>query len=249
MHRVSCGGCEHPRQCPCPLLCLPLQVAAARGRRNVVELFLQRAPHEAPSPDVEQLMRRSRATLEAKEVAMAGPQLASIRQPEVEDEALAEQLRQKANAFFAAGDIAGAAKLYSLAMEHWTKNAVLWGNRAACRLKLEQWQEALEDARIARAIDPRYVKAWYREGKAAEALRRWEDAGTAFYAAAQLQPENEELLQLTKHAIQEGRKEFEAAKRRQAAGGQQEQQEEQLTGQRGSETAGGGGSAQQDDGR
>ena len=48
----------------------------------------------------------------------------------------------------------------------------------------------------------------YREGKAAEALRRWEDAGTAYYSAAQLQPENEELLLLTKHAIEEGRAEL-----------------------------------------
>lgn len=61
-------------------------------------------------------------------------------------------------------------------------------------------------------------QAWYREGRAAEGLKRWEDAATAFYQAAQLQPENEEFIRLTKEAIVEGRKEFQAQQ------GQQQQQ-------------------------
>ena len=64
-------------------------------------------------------------------------------------------------------------------------------------------------------------QAWYREGRAAEGLKRWEDAATSFYQAAQLQPDNEEFIRLTKEAIVEGRKEFQA---QQAAQQQQQQQ-------------------------
>ncbi len=63
-------------------------------------------------------------------------------------------------------------------------------------------------------------QAWYREGRAAEGLKRWEDAATAFYQAAQLQPDNEEFIRLTKEAIVQGRKEYQA---NQAAQGQQQQ--------------------------
>ena len=58
-----------------------------------------------------------------------------------------------------------------------------------------------------------HLQAWYREGRAAAGLQRWEDAASAFYQAAALQPENEEFLRLTKEAIQEGRKELAAQQR------------------------------------
>ena len=157
-----------------------------------------------------------------------GPEVVAIQQPEHEDEAAGEQLKLKANQFFAAGDYEGAAKLYTLALEHWTKwvfcgcfvsffagtssmppclqgrhsrrsflvflllscsgegtsevaaaqllaeqgllpaclavwlrNATYFGNRAACYLKLGRYEEALSDARLARAVDPHYVKAWW----------------------------------------------------------------------------------------
>jgi hypothetical protein len=38
--------------------------------------------------------------------------------------------------------------------------AATWANRAACYLKLNKHQEALHDARVARVLDPKYVKVW-----------------------------------------------------------------------------------------
>lgn len=147
-----------------------------------------------------------------------GASVIAIPSPEVPDEALADTFKRKGNEFFVAGDYEGAAKLYELSLSHWTQNPTVWSNRAACFLRLEKWDKALQDAQIARTLDPKYVKAWYREGRAAEGLKRWEDAATAFYQAAQLQPENEEFIRLTKEAIVEGRKEFQAQQ------GQQQQQ-------------------------
>ena len=35
---------------------------------------------------------------------------------------------------------------------------MVWGNRSACHLRLERYERALEDAQIARTLDPSYVK-------------------------------------------------------------------------------------------
>ncbi len=50
-------------------------------------------------------------------------------------------------------------------------------------------------------------QAWYREGQAAEKLRRWEDAALGYYEAYLLQPENEDFALMMKHVINEGRRE------------------------------------------
>lgn len=36
--------------------------------------------------------------------------------------------------------------------------AATWANRAACYLLLERYEDALHDARVARTVDPQYVK-------------------------------------------------------------------------------------------
>ena len=59
------------------------------------------------------------------------------------------------------------------------------------------------------------MQAWYREGRAAEGLQRFEDAASAYYSAAQLQPDNEEFMQLTKEAILEARKQYQAEQQQQ----------------------------------
>jgi hypothetical protein len=44
-----------------------------------------------------------------------------VPEPECPDEALSDTFKRKGNEFFAAGDYAGAAKLYDIALSHWTK--------------------------------------------------------------------------------------------------------------------------------
>ena len=39
---------------------------------------------------------------------------------------------------------------------------MVWGNRSACFLRLDKHEKALQDAQIARALDPSYVKVWVR---------------------------------------------------------------------------------------
>ena len=50
------------------------------------------------------------------------------------------------------------------------------------------------------------MQAWYREGKAAQAMGRWEDAACAYFEGHCVAPENNDLEVCFKFAIQEGKK-------------------------------------------
>lgn len=78
-----------------------------------------------------------------------------------------------------------AADLYSVAIEiHPT--AVLYGNRAQAYLKKELYGSALEDADNAIAIDPSYVKGFYRRATANMALGRFKKALTDYQAVVKV---------------------------------------------------------------
>lgn len=49
-------------------------------------------------------------------------------------------------------------------------------------------------------------QAWYREGKAAQALGNWEDAACAFFEGHCVAPDNADLEVCFKFAVQEGKK-------------------------------------------
>lgn len=78
-----------------------------------------------------------------------------------------------------------AAELYSVAIEiHPT--AMLYGNRAQAYLKRELYGAALEDADNAIAIDPSYVKGFYRRATANMALGRFRKALTDYKAVVKV---------------------------------------------------------------
>jgi len=51
-----------------------------------------------------------------------------------------------------------AEEAYSQALSHQTSRAVLWANRSAARLSSGKAAAALADARLARTVDPQYMK-------------------------------------------------------------------------------------------
>jgi ankyrin repeat protein len=126
----------------------PARVAGMHSHREVVELLLRRggdggaataaAGASAGAADgaqsLDDFLASSRAALREREAraaaaAPAAPAASSrsassavrIPQPEVPDEGLADTFKRKGNEFFVAGDYEGAAKLYELALSHWTQ--------------------------------------------------------------------------------------------------------------------------------
>jgi ankyrin repeat protein len=203
----------------------PAAVAASWGHRDAAALLLRHVQQAAPAAgEVDALVAEQEAAAaarrEANAAAAAAGAASPVPSPEQPDEAAAEALKAEGNAAFAAGRYDAARGAYRAALRHWTASAPLWANAAAAALKVGEREEALRCARCARAVDPRYVKAWYREGTAAEGLYLWEDAAAAYFEAHLLAPEGSGGLdfgEMVRAAAERGRLAVREAKERDEA--------------------------------
>ncbi|XP_019185277.1 PREDICTED: inactive TPR repeat-containing thioredoxin TTL3-like [Ipomoea nil] len=71
--------------------------------------------------------------------------------------------RSNGNELFKAGRFSEACIAYGEGLEHDPYNAVLLSNRSACRTKLEQYDQALEDCNAALTFRPSFIKARLRK--------------------------------------------------------------------------------------
>ncbi|KAK7029548.1 hypothetical protein VNI00_014425 [Paramarasmius palmivorus] len=82
----------------------------------------------------------------------------------------AKKLKDEGNALFAKEDYKAAVQKYTQAIALDDKNAILYANRAACRLGMKRYMDAGMDAAKATQLDPNYAKAWARLATAQDAL-------------------------------------------------------------------------------
>lgn len=80
----------------------------------------------------------------------------------------AEQLKQEGNKHFKNGDFGEAAELYSKAIQKNSTNPLLFTNRANARLKLHQWEHAIDDCIRSIELLPDNMKAYFYLGTAAK---------------------------------------------------------------------------------
>jgi serine/threonine-protein phosphatase 5 len=93
--------------------------------------------------------------------------------------ARSNDLKQRGNALFAEKKYVDALAQYTAAVDtHPT--AVLYANRAYAYLKLEEFGSAILDAEQAIALDPAYVKGYYRRGSAYMVLCKTKEAKKDF---------------------------------------------------------------------
>lgn len=109
--------------------------------------------------------------------------------------ATVDELKARANLAFKANKFSEAEQLYSSALKHAALigadgklQAVLLGNRAYARIKLEQYGFAISDATDALEKNPSYVKAYYRRGSAQFALCRYKEARRDYGVIVKLLP-------------------------------------------------------------
>lgn len=94
-----------------------------------------------------------------------------------------EQTNQQislANVHFQNHNYDEAIKIYDRLIEQNDQNYILFCNRSAALFKRNQFKESLEDAIRAIELNPRSIKAHYREGMALRSLNRPIDAIIAF---------------------------------------------------------------------
>lgn len=98
-------------------------------------------------------------------------------------------------------------KKFQEAVDHYTKaieistpetegQHIFYSNRAMSLIKLERYADALEDAKKAIEIDPKYVKAYIRKAEAERELRMNEEALQTLQQGLDLEEENKQLTEL-----------------------------------------------------
>uniref|UniRef100_A0A667Z367 Tetratricopeptide repeat domain 28 n=1 Tax=Myripristis murdjan TaxID=586833 RepID=A0A667Z367_9TELE len=92
------------------------------------------------------------------------------------------------------GEYALAVRLYTEALTADPQNCILYSNRSAAHLRLGQYSTALDDALKARVINPKWPKAYFRQGVALQYLGRHADALAAFASGLAQDPKSLQLL-------------------------------------------------------
>ncbi|CAL8318306.1 unnamed protein product [Lota lota] len=92
------------------------------------------------------------------------------------------------------GEYSLAVRLYSEALAADPQNCILYSNRSAAYLRLGQYGTALDDALKARLINPKWPKAYFRQGVALQYLGRHADALAAFASGLAQDPKSLQLL-------------------------------------------------------
>ncbi|KAJ7442458.1 hypothetical protein FB451DRAFT_1105721 [Mycena latifolia] len=108
----------------------------------------------------------------------------------------AAELKAQGNALFSDKDFAEADEKYTEAIQASEAIdpkglAVLYANRAACRLSLKRYLDADEDARKATQLDPTYAKAFARLATAQDALGNYSDSKENWQRALDALPTSE----------------------------------------------------------
>lgn len=194
----------------------PVQVAAARGDRNAVEILLPLTSQISSVPEwtVDGIIKcmQSETGREQEKSHEVNVQRDAITpktdMPEVSPEAKlkAAEAKSRGHDAFKRKDYMEAIDAYTQASDFDPTDATLLSNRSLCWLLLGQAEPALNDAKACRSLRPDWPKACYREGAALRFLQRFDEAANAFYEGVTLAPENKELVDAFREAVEAGRK-------------------------------------------
>ncbi|KAK2795348.1 hypothetical protein FQN50_009739 [Emmonsiellopsis sp. PD_5] len=116
----------------------------------------------------------------AAPAAAAEPKPAPASKPAGGPNEESEKLKSQGNAAMAKKDYPGAISFYTQALSIAPSNPIYLSNRAAAYSASGNHTKAVEDAEVAVAADPKYVKAWSRLGLARFALGNAKGAAEAY---------------------------------------------------------------------
>ncbi|KAK7258689.1 hypothetical protein RIF29_24271 [Crotalaria pallida] len=195
----------------------PIQVAAARGNRAAVEILfpLTSKVDTVPTWTTDGILEYMQSetnkdeTINAVETSRPKDTLSKEKNvPEVAPEVKkrAAEAKSRGDDAFKSKDFHTAIDSYTQAIDLDPTDATLLSNRSLCWIRLGQAEQALADAKACRALRPDWPKACYREGAALRVLQKFDEAANAFYEGVTLDPENKELVNAFREAVEAGRK-------------------------------------------
>ncbi|KAL6006869.1 hypothetical protein ACLOJK_032365 [Asimina triloba] len=173
----------------------PIHVAAARSLRQVVGILLHLTSpvHTIPDWSVDGIIKHVQSEEDKQKVS-----------PEAKKKA--QEAKARGEEAFRRKDHLMAVDAYTQAIDLDPNDGTLLSNRSLCWIRLGQAEQALADAKACRALRPDWAKACYREGAALRLLQRFDEAANAFYEGVKLDPENKELVNAFREAVDAGRK-------------------------------------------
>jgi stress-induced-phosphoprotein 1 len=107
-----------------------------------------------------------------------------------QDDAKAEEAKQKGNDFFRAQEWPKAVEMYEEAVKRAPKNAAMRNNLSAALCKIMDFNGAKREVEKALEIDPKYVKAWVRKGDIEFVMKEFHKALDSYKRGLELEPEN-----------------------------------------------------------
>ncbi|KAI1188697.1 hypothetical protein F5B17DRAFT_255926 [Nemania serpens] len=109
-----------------------------------------------------------------------------------------DRMKEEGNADYKAGRWQAAFDKYTSALNvdpaNRGTNSKLLQNRALCRLKLKDYDEAIADCERAVALDPSYLKARKTKANALGQAERWEDAVREWKKIQEMDPEDRSII-------------------------------------------------------
>ncbi|KAM7251942.1 hypothetical protein ACFE04_023825 [Oxalis oulophora] len=205
----------------------PIQVAAGRGNRAIVEILFSCTEKINDIQDwtVDGLLeymqsetsKHQELTKGLKEVDLT-KDLPKKDHPEVAPEVKkkAAEAKSRGDEAFHRKDLQSAVDAYTQAIDLDPYEGTFYSNRSLCWLRLGQGEQALADGKACRELRPDWPKACYREGAALQLLQRFEDAANAFYDGVQLDPDSKELAIAFREAVEAGREFHRASQKNKA---------------------------------
>ena len=125
-----------------------------------------------PAKDFE---KRQKSINQAQKFALRDS-MSKIIPKTIEKKTKAKQLKEKGNAAFQKKNFKKAEKCYSEAIKLNIGSRPLWTNRAICRNRMEEFENALSDCDTALTIDPKCTKSMTQKGNALFGLGRFDEA-------------------------------------------------------------------------
>ncbi|KAK5917145.1 hypothetical protein CgunFtcFv8_012060 [Champsocephalus gunnari] len=142
-----------------------------------------------------------------------------VAQPEVQEEEkyepntekqvdpIAEELAKRSRELAGMGNRMAASSQYEMAVKCFTdaikynpKEFKLFGNRSLCFERMQQYENALQDADLALSMEPNWIKGLFRKGKALCGLKRYYEASLIYKEVLNLESSSAEATQELKRA-------------------------------------------------
>ncbi|XP_044946447.1 protein phosphatase 1 regulatory subunit 12C-like isoform X3 [Hordeum vulgare subsp. vulgare] len=111
-------------------------------------------------------------------------------------------LKQQAAEAFKKQDYLNASVFYTQALKMDNFDAKLLSNRSLCWLRMGDGERSYEDATECKKLQPKWAKAYYRQGAAQILMEDYDDAYHSLLRALELDPESQEIAELLLETIE-----------------------------------------------